>query len=91
MNRLIQRSGHDILVYFINSLYNISRNTSLCAVLPDIHDSHSAKCKTEELEMCLQMFEKALEQVNKKFDYGVKFGMEVKTYKTFYGLKGSEE
>lgn len=92
MNRFVQRSGHEILVCFVKELYRLAaeRGLPLRAVLPDIHDSHSAKIPTGLVEEAKQAFEDALATINKALGFSVQFGMELKTFRTFYGLKNNE-
>ena len=92
MNRFVQRSGHEILVSFIKELYALvdARGLSLRPVLPDIHDSHSAKCLAGEVAACEQAFHDALASINAQLSFPVTLGMELKQFNTFYGLKNVE-
>lgn len=92
MSRVVQRSGHEILIGFVKELYRLAveRQLKIVPVLPDIHDSHSAACPVEQKELVKQCFKDALIELNRQLNLPVTFGMEIKEYRTFFGLKGDE-
>jgi DNA polymerase I-like protein with 3'-5' exonuclease and polymerase domains len=91
-NRLIQSSGHDVLVRWVLAIYEhcLIRNIDIKPVLLDCHDSTSNQCPIEQSKDLVAIYQETLQQVQSQIGLSVKLKCEIKTFKTLAGLKTDE-
>lgn len=92
LNRLVQSSGHDILMAWV---FAITERCSQDAIkwlplVPDIHDSVTLQVPQADAERTLHIYTDTLRELNEILKLGVSIRAETKLCKTLAGLKGEE-
>ena len=92
MNRFIQSSAHDCLVFWVLKIDKLAkeRKIDMRPLLVDCHDSTSWEVVKEQKWEAKKVFEDALEELNEELGLSVKIGAETKFFTTFAGLKSEE-
>lgn len=90
LNRFGQHGGHAILRDIVMNLDRRSGEVGMRPLLPDLHDASSWEVPEENINAGIKIFEDAVGDVNRRLGLPVKVAGEIKTFKTFFGLKGKE-
>jgi hypothetical protein len=92
LNRLIQSSGHDILIAWVQKIGPALTSSGIpwLPMLVDIHDATGVMVPTAYGEQTKAIFLSTLEDLNKELNLGVKIRAEAKFFHTLAGLKGDE-
>lgn len=91
-NRFIQSSAHDVLILWVLEIYRISGldGIELKPILLDCHDSTSNQCKRGTEDRVIEIYRRALDNVNRTLGLSVTVKAEIKTFETLAGLKADE-
>lgn len=92
-NRFVQSGGHDVLVDWVRTIYRLCRdsNRDIIPVLLDCHDSTSNQVPIEQLDEVREIYQLALDDVNRRLALSCPIKAEIKTFTSLAGLKGKEE
>lgn len=91
LNRLIQSSGHDTLIY-LNLIVDRLRREQGIEMVPwclDIHDETAWQVRgdRENVEGALRIFRQAIRELNKKLDLGFDLKLKAKVYRNWWEAK----
>ena len=92
LNRLVQSSGHDILVEWVMRIHQELNAAELDwkPMLIDIHDATGVMVKEGQQEAVKSIFLSTLEGLNNELNLGVRIRAEAKFFHSLAGLKGDE-
>lgn len=91
-NRFIQSSAHDVLILWVTKIYEMCKkeNIEIRPMLIDCHDSTSNQVEGKHAERVKEIYQEALNDINKELNLSVTLRAEIKMFQTFAGLKGEE-
>lgn len=90
LNRLVQSSGHDILVEWVFRIVSKlnSRGIDWKPLILDVHDSVTVQVRKGQEELTKAVFNDTLNELNDDLKLGVKIRCDMKTCTSLAGLKG---